>query len=149
MSIDLSHFKHIKKIVIRYDDLDTMGHVNNKSYLSFLEESRIDYHKQLFDWKHELEFNAVVAKIEINYRKPLFYNDTLYIYTRLFNIGTKSFELESFFITKDKKSEILSKVAEAKVVLVAIDPKTGQAIALPEKEKQLLLEFEKQDNDLL
>ncbi len=145
MHIDLSHFKHIKKIEIRYDDLDTMGHVNNKAYLSYLEESRIAYHKQLFNWKHELEFNAVVAKIEINYRMPLYYTDELFVYTRLFKIGTKSFELESFFITKSKKSENFIKVADAKVVLVAIDPSNGQAIVLPEKEKQLLLEFEKQE----
>lgn len=146
IAMDLSQFKHIKNIEIRYDDLDTLGHVNNKAYLSYLEEARIDYHKQLFNWKHELEFNAVVAKIEINYRKPLYYTDKLMVYTRLLNTGTKSFELESYFITKTNNPDVISKVADAKVVLVAIDPLTGHPVNLPEKEKQLLLEFENQFN---
>jgi len=125
--------------------LCALKYISFRLYLSYLEESRIDYHKQLFNWKHELEFNAVVAKIEINYRMPLYYTDDLFVYTKLFKVGTKSFELESFFITKDKKSQVYKKVADAKVVLVAIDPASGQAIVLPEKEKQLLLEFEKQE----
>jgi acyl-CoA thioester hydrolase len=142
--MDISKYKHVKKIEIRYDDLDTLGHVNNKAYLSYLEEARIDYHKQLFSWKHELEFNAVVAKIEINYRKPLFYGNALKIYTKLSNLGTKSFELESLFTVEDRETGEPVKTADAKVVLVAINPSNGQPIAIPDKEKQILLEFEKQ-----
>jgi len=141
--MDISQYKHVKKIEIRYDDLDMLGHVNNKAYLSYLEEARIDYHKQLFSWKNELEFNAVVAKIEINYRRPLFYGNLLNIYTRLSNLGTKSFELDSIFVVFESKSEVPVKVADAKVVLVAINPANGQPAAIPEKEKQLIMEFEK------
>ena len=138
--MELTDFKHIKKIMIRYDDLDTFNHVNNKAYLSYLEEARVDYHKQLFDWKDVLEFNAFVARIEINYILPVFYGDELSLYTRASNIGNKSFELETYFMVQ--KEESIVKVADAKVVLVAIDPKTGKTRAIPEEEKKALIEFE-------
>ncbi len=144
--MELESFKHIKKIEIRYDDLDILGHVNNKAYLSYLEEARIDYHKQLFQWKNELEFNSVVVKIEINYRKPLFYGDKLQIHTRLSNIGTTSFELESVFVKDDANSEFSIIAADARVVLVSIDPKSGKPVRIPEKEKNILLNFENPDN---
>jgi acyl-CoA thioester hydrolase len=136
----LFDFKHIKRVVVRYDDLDTFSHVNNKAYLSYLEEARVDYHKQLFEWKGLLEFNAIVARIEINYILPVFYGDDLSLYTRASNIGNKSFELETYFVVQ--KGEEKVKVAEAKVVLVAIDPKTGKTRPIPEEEKRILLEFE-------
>lgn len=138
--MELSDFKHIKKVNIRYDDLDTFGHVNNKAYLAYLEEARIDYHKLLFNWKGELEFNALVARIEINYQRPVFYGNELTLFTRATNIGTKSFELETYFIV-DKKGEQI-KVADAKVVLVSIDLKTGQTRPIPDNEKKRLMEFE-------
>jgi len=136
----LTDFKHIKKVSIRYDDLDTFSHVNNKAYLAYLEEARVDYHKKLFEWKGALEFNAFVARIEINYILPVFYGEELSLYTRASNIGNKSFELETFFIVQ--KKEELVKIADAKVVLVAIDPETGKTRSIPEKEKEALLRYE-------
>ncbi|NJO88352.1 MAG: acyl-CoA thioesterase [Chloroflexia bacterium] len=112
--MNLVDFKHIKKVSVRYDDLDTFSHVNNKAYLAYLEEARADYHRQLFKWKGLLDFNAVVARIEINYVLPVFYGDELSLYTRASSVGTKSFELETIFIVKRQEEKV--KVAEAKVV---------------------------------
>lgn len=138
--MELTDFKHIKEVNVRYDDLDTFGHVNNKAYLAYLEEARIDYHKRLFEWKGHLEFSALVARIEINYQKPVLYGNKLALYTRASNIGNKSFELETYFVIQDKGEKI--KVADAKVVLVAIDPKTGKTRPIPEEEKNRLMSFE-------
>lgn len=138
--MDLSDFKHLKKVAVRYDDLDTFNHVNNKAYLAYLEEARADFHRRLFKWKGLLEFNAVVAKIEINYLRPVFYGDKLLLYTRSSKIGTKSFELETFFIVEKDEEKV--KVADAKVVLVTVNPKTGKTISIPEDEKRIMLEFE-------
>ncbi len=138
--MNLSDFKHVKQVSVRYDDLDTFSHVNNKAYLAYLEEARADYHRTLFKWKGLLEFNAVVAKIEINYILPVFYGDKLLLYTRASNIGTKSFELETFFVVEKENEKV--KVAHAKVVLVSVDPKTGKTAVIPEEEKRVLLEFE-------
>jgi acyl-CoA thioester hydrolase len=135
----LGDFKHIKKVKIRYDDLDTLGHVNNKAYLAYLEEARIDFHHMLFNWKGKLAFNIVVARIEINYLLPVFYDDELSLHTKISTIGNKSFELETLFVVS--REEKNSKVAEAKVVLVNIELKSGETVSLPENERNRLVEF--------
>ena len=134
---ELEDFTHIIKIPIRYNDMDTFGHVNNKAYLSYLEEARIDFHKKVFNWNGKLEFNAVVAKIEINYLKPVFYGDTLYAYTRLSNIGNKSFEITTVFVVEKTDSKLI-KVSDSKVVLVTIDLKTGKTAIISETEREKL-----------
>ena len=135
--VDIESFKHLIEIKIRYDDLDTFGHVNNKAYLSYLEEARIDFHKKVFNWNGKLEFNAVVAKIEINYLKPVFYGDTLYAYTRLSHLGNKSFEITTVFVIEKSDSQLI-KVSDSKVVLVTIDLKTGKTAIISETEREKL-----------
>ena len=137
----LSEYKHHINIKIRYDDLDTFGHVNNKAYLAYLEEARIDFHKKIFCWKKTLEFNAVVAKIEINYLKPILLNDKLSVYTKLNNVGNKSFELESIFCIKSNEKEEIIIVANSRVVLVSVEPKTGKPTRIPDEEREKLLDF--------
>ena len=135
---EMEHFTHIIKTPIRYDDMDTFGHVNNKAYLSYLEEARIDFHKKVFGWNGKLEFNAVVAKIEINYFRPVFYGDVLYAYTKLSHLGTKSFEITTMFIVESPEKELI-KVSDSKVVLVTIDLKTGKTAKISEAERAKLL----------
>ncbi|MBN1253229.1 MAG: acyl-CoA thioesterase [Bacteroidales bacterium] len=142
MEINIKDFKHVIDIKLRYDDLDTYGHVNNKAYLSFLEEARIDYHKSVFKWKSALEFSSVVAKIEINYLKPVFYNDKLSAYTKLSNIGNKSFELTTIFVVNNE-NESDKIVSHSKVILVSIDQKTGLPNQITDEEKEKILEFER------
>jgi acyl-CoA thioester hydrolase len=139
--MNFSVYQHKKKIEIRYDDLDTIGHVNNKAYLSYLEEARLDFHKQVFSWKKNLDFNSVVARIEINYKKSLFYGDNLTVHTRLSNLGTKSFELETLFVKEIGNAGNFLVTAEAKVVLVAINPESGLSVEIPVKEREILKNF--------
>jgi acyl-CoA thioester hydrolase len=141
--MDLTQFKHIKKIHIRYDDLDTFNHVNNKSYLAFLEDARIEIHKKIFKWSGSVNISALVARIEIDYMKPVTYGDELSVYTRLSEIGTKSFELTSLFVVNNALNSDNQIYAKAKVVLVNIDPKTGKSAPISEKDRQAMIEFDK------
>jgi len=142
ISEELKNFTHTIKIPIRYNDLDTLGHVNNKAYLSYLEEARIDFHKNVFGWNGKLEFNAVVARIEINYKKPVFYGDSLYAYTKLSQIGNKSFEISTVFVVEKRENTIV-KVSDSKVVLVNIDLNTGKPTMISETDKEKLKTYSK------
>lgn len=137
---DLKKFKHIKHIPLRYDDLDTMGHVNNKAYLAFLEESRIDFHQKVFGLSDMMKFSMVVAKIEINYLRPVLYGDNLYAYSKLNKLGNTSFEIYTCFIIKKNEDEYI-KASEAKVVLVNINTKTGKSVPINDAEKEKLKSY--------
>ncbi len=119
------NFKNKVQILVRYDDLDTLGHVNNKTYLSYLEESRINYLAEVLNLKkNSLDFDVVVGRIDIKYLFPIFLNDEVYVYTRISRIGERSYDFECY-VVKNNNSKIQT-CAFASVTLVSVDLKTGK-----------------------
>ena len=79
-------------------DLDALQHVNNARYLNFLEEARIAYCQEKLDLFNNInDLNVLVARIEIDFMKPIHFEDKLSIHTRVSKMGTKSFTFESIF----------------------------------------------------
>jgi acyl-CoA thioester hydrolase len=61
-----------KRIEIRWRDLDGFAHVNNSTYLTYLEEARDEFFTELLgDTVHRV----VVRRIEIDFRSPLVQDD--------------------------------------------------------------------------
>ncbi len=128
--MDISKFKSKVKIQVRYADLDTYGHVNNKAYLSFLEEARIQYIKDLnLESKITIfDFGAVVGRIDIKYLYPIQYYDQVYAYTRCSRLGHKSYDLENLIVIKRGEKNIIA--ARAIVTMVAYDLKNNKSVPL-------------------
>lgn len=141
MENKLKKIKNRLEISVRYDDLDTYGHVNNKVYLSYLEEARIHYLNDVTGFMpSNLDFEAVVGRIDIKYTAPLFLNDETWVYTHCSRIGTKSYDLTSYIIKKVNEKEIVSAIAV--VTMVSFDLKKG--VTKPNNEKMIakILEYE-------
>lgn len=122
----LEKYSHKIELFVRYGDLDTLGHVNNKVYLSYLEESRIAYYVSVTGLNlRNLDFQSVVGNININYKSPIFYGNKLEVYARCIKIGEKSFQIENTIVaTNYKKERIIA--AQSITTMVSIDMKTGQ-----------------------
>lgn len=86
--------KIISKIEIRFNDVDLYGHVNNAVYLSYLEQARISFFNQLIGKDHNwLEEGIIVANVNINYLKPILFDNYIIGEVWLDEIGSKSFKL--------------------------------------------------------
>ncbi len=134
-------FKSKTEISVRYDDLDTLGHVNNKIYLSYLEESRIKYMTDVLGFKKDsLAFDVVVGRIDISYLSPLYLNDTVFVYTRISRIGEKSFDFQCY-VTKTENNKIVF-AAYALVTMVSVDQKTGKTKPNEKEMVKAVLAFE-------
>lgn len=139
--MDIKDFKHKTKIKIRFSDLDAMQHVNNATYLTFLEEARIDYFNCLFNRKRDsLDFKAVVGRIEINYIYPIVLGDDVEVLTRVSKIGTKSFDVEHI-ITIKKNNEFIP-AATSVTKLVYYDYKTKVTKVIPDEAKAKITKYE-------
>ncbi len=140
--MDLTKFKSKIKIQIRYADLDTYGHVNNKIYLSYLEEARIAYIKDLgLDKKITIfDFGSVVGRIDIKYLYPIKFGDEVWALTRCSRLGNKSYDLENLIIVKKDGKHIIA--ARAIVTMVAFDPKTGKSKPLDTEMIRIVNNFE-------
>ena len=138
---DVNLFKHKIKLKVRFADLDAMGHVNNATYLSYLEEARIAYYKAVAGIpKNGLDFGAVVAKVEINYMQPLFLGEEVELLTRTSKFGKKSSDIENLIVVKRKGETVIA--ASTLTKLVSYDYKSQKSIETPEDVKKKIMEFE-------
>ena len=138
---DISNYKHKLKINVRFADLDAMQHVNNAAYLTYLEEARIDYFNTLFHRnKERLDFEAVVARIEIDYLRPVVLGDEIEVYTRISELGHKSVNVEH--IIAIKKDSGIIKAATSVTKLVYYDYVSHTTMQIPEEAKKIISEFE-------
>lgn len=80
-------------IQMRYADLDTMGHLNNATYLQYVETARV----QLVAETKARQSNerSVVARIEIDYLAEVKYGQDIRIETLIERLGTTSWTMLS------------------------------------------------------
>jgi acyl-CoA thioester hydrolase len=87
----------IKRIEIRWRDLDGFGHVNNSTYLTYLEEARDQY---LTDLLGETVHRIVIRRIAIDFVSGLTQDDDFVdVDVRLTGIGTSSVTLDERIVS--------------------------------------------------
>ena len=64
---------------VLFRDLDAMGHVNNVTFVSFMEDARVQYWKALKNNRDLQGINFIIAKITCSYRSPAYFGETLLI----------------------------------------------------------------------
>ena len=116
------------KIKVRGFHLDVYQHVNNASYLEFLEEARWDglENSESFQWLTAHNIAFVVVNININYRRPAVLGDVLTVTSQVQQLNGKSGVL-SQVVTLDPEEQV---VADALITFVCIDLKTQKALPL-------------------
>jgi acyl-CoA thioester hydrolase len=121
-------FDFVHRETVRFRDVDSMGHVNNAVFLTYLEEARISY---LLRFGAEVT-NMILARVEIDFRAPLQTGDEIEIGVRPTTVGTKSFELEYEVRSRETVA------AEAKTVIVSFDYASGRSVEVPESWREAL-----------
>lgn len=135
--MQLSEFNHTRHIQIRFSDIDMLGHVNNAIYLTYAEFARVPYFEKVFgkliDWK---ETGLILAKAEIQYKKPVYLNDELIVGVRTTTVGEKSFVSEYGFFVKNDSGYVL--VATGETVLVCMNYLEGKTFKMPDSWKEAI-----------
>ena len=117
------------EIKVYYEDTDATGRVYNANYLKYLERARTEYiynlhisHSFLKD-KYSIFF--VVKHIDIDFKKPAFFEDSLKISTEI--ISFNKYKIVFHQIIKKEKLIIV----DSKISIVAID-QLGSLVKIPE-----------------
>lgn len=129
----------VRKLEIRYRDLDTLGHVNNAVYLEYFEEIRFAYWWKLAAEIGVTEFvggdiegaQYVLAETSVRFRKPIEFTDDIYGAGRTTRIGNRSYGME-YEIRAGDSYESGETVATGDVALVFFDPKSGKVKPRPD-----------------
>ena len=117
------------RIEIRYNDLDTYGHVNNAVYLEFFEEIRMAYWRSLAELIGMKALEAgdipgaryVIARTGLSFKAPLFLDDNLHGAARMRAVGNRSFAMD-FELRTGETFEDGVIVAEGSAAHVFFDP---------------------------
>lgn len=75
---------------LRWSDQDALGHVNNARIVTLMEEARIRWTREDGN-TGRFEFGTVVASIQVDYMRPLYYQPEMRIRMGIARVGTKSF----------------------------------------------------------
>lgn len=124
------------KVQVRFADIDVMGHVNNAVYLSYFEQARVHYFKQILGEKWDWQKNGVLlVRNEVDYLTPILLHDTPEIKVIVEHIGSKSFTLNYEIIVENKI------VTKGKSIMVCFNNLEQRTQEIPEKMKLKLMEF--------
>jgi acyl-CoA thioester hydrolase len=119
-------FVHLE--TVRFRDLDSLAHMNNAVYSTFIEQARIAF---LSPHGADVE-NMILARLEIDFRSAAELGETIEISVTPTRVGTKSFDLEYVLRAGERV------VAQAKTVLVAYDYEHGRSVEIPSTWKERL-----------
>lgn len=117
-------------VQIRFGDVDMARHVHNAAYLHYFELARMallgTFIPKDHDWRAQ---GLILARNEVDYRKPVHLSDHIEVDCWCSAIGNKSFTL-SYAVdrVKDGKRE---RCADGKSVMVCMDYTAGATIGLP------------------
>ncbi|MFC3417193.1 acyl-CoA thioesterase [Algoriphagus hitonicola] len=136
---NLADFHFFTPIQIRFSDIDGYMHVNNGVYFNYFEHARADFLYRHCDW-NIMETGTVVAKIEINYFRPVHLHDQLKIGVRVARIGNSSFALEQVLFGNDGsgKDQLF---ASCHCVMVSVNMKNMKPVSIPVAQRAKLEEM--------
>ena len=114
---------------VRWRDLDAFNHVNNSSYLTFLEESRLQWLRTVpGEWFTEHAM-PVMAAVELRYRKPIEWPAEIDVLLSCERLGNSSMTIGNRIVDRNDHACIY---ADGNVVMVWVDPATGASVPLPD-----------------
>ena len=133
--MDGYRYVHDQEVVFR--DLDAFGHVNNGVYLTYIENARIGYVREVLGIDSLQGLLMIVASVKIDFRSRANLGEILEIGARTTRVGTKSFDLEHEVRAQDGRL-----VAEAQTTLVAFDYDADSTMPIPPEWRERIENYE-------
>ncbi|GAA0601247.1 thioesterase family protein [Virgibacillus siamensis] len=130
-----SEFSFYIPIKIRFSETDMFGHVNNVSPFIYFEEARIEFLKAagLFDRANTDNGMPIVADLQCDYHKQLFFDDPLKLYVKVNHIGNSSLDIHYMAVNEQDKLCLTGRGR-----MVYINTETGKPVSINESMKEKL-----------
>lgn len=130
------------KIKVRVSETDLLGHINNKSYFDYIEESTNHFYTETH-LPLEDPYTFILAKISCEFINQGFFGQTLRLESYPKDVGSSSVTLVTNII-HDEKNE---RIAKGESVLVYFDMDKQQSLPIPEEMRAVLISYRRDDDD--
>ncbi|MGM0526724.1 MAG: acyl-CoA thioesterase [Pseudomonadota bacterium] len=107
---------------VRFYETDALGHVNNTVVPMWIETGRLPIFEFFGEMSPETQ-SLIVARLEVDYSRPIFFGSNVTVKTYVSRLGGSSFDITSEIWQKDELC------AKGKTILVYFD--FGQQKSIP------------------
>ncbi len=134
-----AEFTFFYPLKVRFSETDMFGHMNNTVPFLYFEQARVDYLKSkglMQNWlRPESETIPVVADLQCDFIKQVFFDEELKIFVKVNDIGNSSVDLH--YMVKNEKGAIC---LTGRSAIVHISKKTGKGVPWTGEQKILFQE---------
>ncbi len=132
-------FRHRTALGVRFRDIDAFGHVNNAVFFSYVEQARIRYLLDVLATDEPFDrLPLILARVELDFRAPIFFGDEVTVETRVDRIGRSSIGMSHRMLAGDAGRL----VADVDTVLVTYDYERAAPMPVPDDWRALLAAHE-------
>ena len=121
--IQKTDFKFFIDLDTRWADMDCIGHINNATFLTYIETARV----KLIEKLGFFELPIIMASIKIDYINQLKYPSIMHIGQKISRLGNSSFDIITGIYNKSSGKLITISTT----TLVCYDYKTQKSIIIP------------------
>lgn len=134
------NFYHTIPVQIRFNDIDLAKHVNNAIYPQYFDLARLDYFNKVFGKFPGFEgTGTIIASIKIDFFRPIFLSDSVFINTKVVSMGNKSYEMLQHIMRKGETEPL----ATAATVMVCFNYVRNETEEIPTEWRQKIMDFER------
>ncbi|WP_049923428.1 acyl-CoA thioesterase [Halopiger djelfimassiliensis] len=113
-------------IDVRLRDIDFMGHVNNATYATYLEQAREAYFRNVLGVSLA-DVDTVLASLEIDYLRPIEADSAVIVGLTVRELGDSSLPIAYEILADGERA------ATARTVQVVVDRETGSSRSIPDE----------------
>lgn len=116
----------------RFKDTDALSHINNASFITWIEEARTPIFK-IFNPDLSIEkWNLIIARVEMDFLAQCYYGKTVAIESLIEKIGNSSLTIQH------ELSQDGVKIGKGKSIMVHFDYHTNKSVPIPDHIKEAL-----------
>ncbi len=132
-------FRHRTPVQVRFNDVDRFGHVNNTAYFSLYDLGKVEYmHAVLGKNFERRDIVPVVANINADFIRPIFYGDPIVIETATVHLGHKSFRLCQRAVNTDTGVVM----CQCLTTMVCFSLSSQEAVDIPDAMREAIRKYE-------
>ncbi|TAM09011.1 MAG: acyl-CoA thioesterase [Nevskiaceae bacterium] len=127
------------RLAVRWDDMDSLGHVNNARYMTYAEAARLAYFEPLMGEEpgsRNLGLGMILASISCDFLQQLRYPADIVVGTRVTHVGRSSLTMEQTVFEGERA------VANLRAVMVWFDYAAQKAVPIPDRARAYIAERE-------
>lgn len=129
---------------VRFSETDMFGHVNNTSAFVYFEQARLELLAYVgFSTENlsDAESIPVVADLQCDFIKQIFFGETIKAYVKVHHVGRSSLDLH-YLVLNEKLEPCLT----GRGRIVNIDVQTGKPTEFSEEQREKLLNTKEEKN---